>query len=153
METWRPIPGYENLYDVSDEGRVRSWLRRGKLLALGNSAGYRNVVLSRKSAKTTYNVHVLVMLAFIGPPPAKQECRHKNGIRYDNRLENLEYGTRRENRSDMVRHGSDRVKLTIEDVQNIRNAKLSAKEVKTIYGISLSNAYGIVRGDVWKGVQ
>jgi hypothetical protein len=85
------------IYEVSDQGRVKSYRRypEGRLLRPGcMSGGHVSVSLGRKNSLC---VHALVLLAFVGPPPEKHECRHLNGNPSDNRLENLRWGTRSEN--------------------------------------------------------
>ena len=78
--------------------------RRGRLLQPQlDTAGYLRVALGRHVYRRLHN---LVLLAFVGPrPDGMEEIRHLNGIRTDNRLENLVYGTRSENQLDTVRHG------------------------------------------------
>lgn len=119
MTEWRAVPGYEGLYEVSDDGQVRSLprfhVRRERILALtSKSAGYPHVRLCRtKASQISFKVHVLVARAFIGLPSPGQEIRHLNGDRMDNRLDNLCYGTRAENVQDAVRHGTQwKVALT-----------------------------------------
>ena len=119
-ERWRPIPGYEGTYEVSDLGRVRSvdrWVsranggqyrRRGKVLAAHPHprAGYPLVKLKINNAVHSATTHALVMLAFVGPRPEGLEVCHNNGDPTDNRPANLRYDTRSENRRDSVRHGT-----------------------------------------------
>lgn len=102
-ETWKPVPGYETKYQVSDLGRVRSLPRwtgqrnmSGKVLSPGGQKcyGHETVALGKGNSKT---VHSLVMLAFIGPRPHGADILHMNHIPWDNRLDNLRYGTRSEN--------------------------------------------------------
>lgn len=127
-ERWLPVVGYEGLYEVSDEGRVRSVdrfvehpnmlgpgrirgprkvFRRGTLLALSksNGAGHRCVGLSRDGVATGKLVHRLVLEAFVGPCPDGQQCLHANDIGDDNRLSNLRWGTPKENAADAVTNG------------------------------------------------
>ncbi len=106
MENWKDIPGYEGRYQVSDQGRVKSFCRRaeGVLLRPGRMPeGHLSVALGKGNSQT---VHRLVLLAFVGAPPEKHECLHGNGIPSDNRLENLRWGTRGENIRDAYTHGA-----------------------------------------------
>ena len=124
QEIWKSIPGYEGRYEVSNLGRVRSvnrWVRfgrttkvrftKGKVLRICfNSDGYAQVSLGRH---TGCHVHHLVAFAFIGPRPTKLVVRriklvvrHKNGNKSNNNLDNLCYGTRKENADDRNAHGT-----------------------------------------------
>jgi len=96
-ETWKPIIGYEGLYQVSDLGKVRS-LKFGKerILKPGMSAGYLAVGLCNNGQKTR-KVHQLVAEAFIGPRPDGYETCHKDDVKTNNVLTNLYYGTKSEN--------------------------------------------------------
>lgn len=114
VETWMVVPGYEGFYEASNLGRIRSVERTSAngrkrpsivLSAFTNPNGHQQVHLSRENVKRTHWVHRLVLLAFVGPPPANSEALHRNGDPADNRLENLAWGTRSENALDQVRHG------------------------------------------------
>jgi hypothetical protein len=116
-ETWRPIAGWDDSYQVSDLGRVRSIPRlnnygrrlRGRLLKPGTRAdGHLVVILCVNRVKTTRQVHQLVLEAFAGPRPAGLEGLHDNGNPADNARTNLRYGTHAENMRDAVRHGTNR---------------------------------------------
>lgn len=102
-EVWKPIPGYEPKYEVSDAGNVRSrdhWDGRrnvtGRQLRPGTQSkcGHVTVSLGRHNSKT---VHSLVLLAFVGARPDGHDVLHMNHVASDNRLVNLRYGTRSEN--------------------------------------------------------
>jgi hypothetical protein len=113
---WRPIPGWEDYYEVSNHGEIRSLDRvvtdgkvfRGKpkALKLGNN-GYVHTSLYRGGQAKYSTVHRLVMLTFVGPRPVGHDICHRNGVRVDNRVENLYYGTRSENNLDKRAHGTD----------------------------------------------
>jgi hypothetical protein len=106
MEIWKLVPEYDGKYEVSDQGRVRSFQRypQGRILRPGRMpSGHLSVALGRGNSQC---VHKLVLLAFVGAAPDKHECRHLNGDPADNRLENLCWGTRSENINDAVRHGT-----------------------------------------------
>lgn len=120
-ETWRPIPGYEGSYEASDLGRVRSVertiidrlgrVRRMKSYVLRPAVCKRRDRITHLSvllgADNPYQVHRLIMLAFVGPRPEGMETCHNNGDPTDNRLENLRYDTTSANHLDMQRHGTD----------------------------------------------
>lgn len=153
MEIWKDVPCYEGLYAVSDAGNVMSFARRaeGKLLRPGTMPmGHQSVALGRGNS---HCLHKLVLLAFVGPPPPKHECRHLNGIPSDNRLVNLCWGTRSENIRDKTLHNL--CKLTVSDVLNIKKAlqtpwhgqqrKLAAEYAvheSTISAIKLGRTHG-----------
>jgi hypothetical protein len=110
-EEWRPVVSFEDLYEVSDAGRVR---RTGKAHKAGNGqgggarigrilkqqpfGGYRAVFLWKEGRQRTCLVHVLVAAAFLGPCPDGMEVNHKEGRhKWDNSVGNLEYMTRSDN--------------------------------------------------------
>lgn len=115
-ELWRPVDGYDGLYEVSDAGRVRSLPRAGTrggvLHGDVHPGGYPSVKLSKDGHKTHLTVHTLVISAFRGSRPPGQECRHVNGNPADNRLDNLLWGTSAENSQDMVKHGRSNSRIT-----------------------------------------
>jgi hypothetical protein len=98
---WRDIPGYEGLYQVSSDGQVKrlggsAKARNDRLLrAANNGLGYFIVTLSKNGVTRSYRLHRLVALAFFGE--SNLPINHKNGVKTDNRIENLEYVTPSEN--------------------------------------------------------
>lgn len=104
-EIWKPIVGYEGLYDVSNKGAIKSLpkKRNGKLQGeklidfktLVN--GYKHVCLSNKGKYKWFIVHRLVCQAFIPNIESKRTVNHKDGDKLNNLIENLEWATDSEN--------------------------------------------------------
>ncbi len=122
-ERWLPVPGWEGLYEVSDLGRVRSLDRyvrthhNGRRLVPGrilkpqpaSKYGHLKVGFTREGSKVRwFQIHQLVMRAFVGPCPEGMEVRHLDSVPWNNVLTNLTYGTRAENAQDRVQNGTDK---------------------------------------------
>lgn len=123
QEVWQPVSGYEGLYEVSNQGRVRSLDRtiktssgprffKGQILVPAKSGpkGYLMVRLSWPNRKKAY-IHALVAEAFHGLRPSGMDCRHLDDDHLNNCANNLAWGTRKENMADARRNG----KLAIGD--------------------------------------
>ena len=96
QEIWKPINGYEVLYEVSNYGRVRSlnYFCRGKHEILKLSAKpntYLKVALRKDGKVKYYRVHRLVADAFLPNPLNLPQVNHKDGNKHNNRPENLEW--------------------------------------------------------------
>lgn len=108
---WRPVPGFEETYEVSDRGEVRSRPRAGTkggfLKPYINKGGYLKITLRSRGHRTDRTLHKVVAEAFLGPRPAGQDIRHLDGNKLNCALSNLAYGTRSENELDKLRHGTD----------------------------------------------
>ena len=102
---WKPIPGYENRYEVSNTGRVSSLLRNIELAQMTDRKGHLRVTLYGTGTKQTLRVHVLVLQAFVGPRPAGAEVCHFDDVKSNNRLSNLSWGDASQNAFDRVRNG------------------------------------------------
>jgi hypothetical protein len=177
-EEWREVPGF-SAYLVSNLGRVRSvdrllvqknartYKRQGVLLRPVKSAsGHLFVSLAGGCGGEPtrrgehYLVHVLVMLAFTGACPPKQEIRHLDGNPENNALTNLRYGTREENSVDRKSHGTDNggerngmSKITEDTVREIREQYAeggrSQSAIAAQHGICREMVGRIIRRDSW----
>ena len=104
-EVWKPVVGWEDLYEVSDHGRVRN-RKTGRCLTPQTSRRYPSVLLKTTGRQKRAYPHRLILEAFVGPPPeGKPFALHWNDDPRDNRLVNLRWGSPTENRLDSVRTG------------------------------------------------
>ena len=97
MEIWRDVKGYEGLYQVSNLGKVKN-LSTNKLAQPSlNDKGYLKVSMSKNNKWKTEKVHRLVAETFLRNNDPKAEINHKNGNKLDNRVDNLEWVSHRDN--------------------------------------------------------
>lgn len=102
---WADVPGWEDLYRVSDQGDVFSVRAGRNLRPRPEGDGHTSVVLCLGGRREPWLTHRLILTAFKGPCPDGLEGCHNNGVPDDNRLENLRWGTRSENTYDKIEHG------------------------------------------------
>lgn len=176
-EIWKDIEGYEKSYKVSNYGRVKSLDRnitysngricnhKGKILSpmLSNN-GYLYVHLLENTKRVKYSVHRLVAETFIKNDENKLEVNHKNGLKLDNRLKNLEWSTRQENVDHSYKIGlcnqtgsnNTAAKLSKKDILKIKWAlkylNIKQREISEIFNISESQISKIKYEKNWKNI-
>lgn len=163
-EVWKPIPGYDK-YEASNLGRIRSlWGVRGKgliILKASISRGYYQLHIS--PGRKNIRVHRLVMLAFYGY--SGLHINHKNGVKTDNRLENLEYVSARDNIIHAYRTGLKKpasahgeschlAKLSEADVywmreNYVRNGRWNTTTMAERFNVSPQTVSKILKRKIW----
>lgn len=166
MEVWKDIKGYEGLYQVSNFGRVRSIDRyvshpksgmlylKGRPMSLSIRNGYSVVSLNKNGKATSHLVHRLVAVAFIENIENKPQVNHKNGVKDDNNISNLEWVTASENsihayKKNLNQKGINhyKSKLTNDKVKAIKRL-LSMKP--NINKYSLAKKVGVTNGVIYQ---
>ena len=155
--TWITIPGYPD-YDVSDEGQVRSRrCTKSRILKhYYHRQGYPTVSLMREGKRRCKLVHHLVLLAFVGPRPDGMEIRHIDGDVTNNSLSNLAYGTRSENQSDRVLHGTINSTLTkrvVRVIRGLHRCGFTYARLSRLFTVSPSTIRRVVLKHTWANVD
>lgn len=178
-EEWRPVVGFEDRYEVSNRGRVRSLPRRvtqtgrygefertigGRLMNAHLSKGYRRLSLRDERGCHLVTVHRLVAMAFLGPPPfADSQVAHGDGVRVNNNVENLRWASAHENAEDRVGHGTSpvgkanpRAILTDDDIREIRRRYVrkygAVAALARDFGVSNGVISHIVHRRTWNNI-
>ncbi len=161
----KSIIGHEGKYEINSNGEIWSldYNRTGtkrKLSGVSNGHGYYQVAIKKSGEpKKRFMVHRLVAIAFIDNPDGKTDVNHKNGIKTDNCVDNLEWVTRREN----IAHAIDVLdrkynrKLSRDDVIEIMNlisnTKLSMGDIARRYSVTASNISAIHNSRSWNRIN
>jgi hypothetical protein len=166
-EIWKDIEGFEGLYQVSNLGNVKRLKSKGcvsdRLIAKSiNKYGYIYRGLHNKGIYRKFKEHRLVAKSFIDNPENKPTINHINGIKTDNRVENLEWCTHLENKQHAVNSGLTNTKgikhyfckLSEEQVLEIREIGFS-KSIAYLsrkYGVGKTNISKILKREIWKHI-
>lgn len=155
-EEWRPVVGYEGFYEVSNLGRVRGVDRKDargvfrpgilRKTRIDKKTGYEYVYLRKDGMEKNCTVHRLVAQAFLPAPDGDVEVNHINENRTDNRAENLEWVTRKQNsnhghhnerlkRSTKNSHGKPVLMLDLETGEAIREFVTCSEAARSV-GVS-----------------
>lgn len=148
-ETWKDIPNYEGIYQVSNLGNVKSLKKNITLKQFGDNYGYLQVILYKKYSRKTGKVHRLVGLAFIDNPEGKPQINHKDGNKHNNHVSNLEWMTNKENKKHAMDSGITKMHQNTRDAQKLHNGKIvidiatgvyyeKVKDAAAVYGVNPS---------------
>lgn len=173
IESWRPVIGYEQYYSVSNHGRIRNEISRNRHYAgtirIGdpNQDGYLRISLTANGKGRKVFVHKIVADAFLGECPPLHEVNHKNGIKTDNSVENLEYLIHQKNMEHAQATGlwspvgaigvdHPNAKLNPDKVRSIRlehKQGVSANKLSKKYGVARNAIDLLLKGVTWKHVE
>lgn len=154
----KDIPGFEGRYAVNKQGGVWSYGSKRYLKPYLSTFGYPTVKLKNSEKYRHHRVHRLVMLTLATPDPLKTDVNHINGIKTDNRIENLEWCTHLENMNHAHTSGlipQKRVKLTEDLVIEIRTAFSRGDSFTSIhrkFPINKSSVHAVIYGRTWRNV-
>lgn len=171
-EIWKPIKGFEGLYEISNMGRLRSFYKatHGRFVvsnepqkirkANPDGNGYLGLCLKKNGKAYPKRIHRLVLITFVGDCPQGMEACHNDGIKTNNIVNNLRWDTHRNN---MVIDGGARAimqkgennpsaKLTTETVLRIKELgrqKMLHREIGNLLSVSRRNVSRIIQGVRW----
>lgn len=175
-EEWRPINGFEGRYDVSDMGRVRSYIRPGnhkqklnispRIMSETKTKPYKSVALKISkdswSGYTSRRIHRLVLEAFKDPCPENYEAVHLNGDHSDNRLSNLVWVTHKENEKHKQEHGTNPqgerngaarlVGWQVEEIKYLLGRGITQAKLARLFDVSRDTINAIASGECWQHI-
>lgn len=163
----KDIPGFEGLYAITEDGKIWSHPKKrhhhGKWVSENiDSKGYYYVTFGKKH----YGVHRLLALTYIQNPENKNEVNHKDGVTTNNKLENLEWCTHKENMRHAYETGlwkpyfkenkyrsSKLTESQVLEILALSKQGRSSRKIAPLYGIESSHIRSIIRGVYWKSIR
>lgn len=173
MEIFKDVENYEGYYQISNLGRIKSLQRFAKnhsgfkkvlkeryLNPIIGKTGYYVVSFKKDGIKKTFKVHRLIAIAFIDKVEGKEFINHKNGIKTDNRIENLEWCTILENNrhsreiglTNQDGYNNVSSKLTEEQVIFITNSEIPLKDLAIMFNVNFTTVYKAKNRITYKNV-
>lgn len=160
-EIWKPLM-YNNVptqYLISNMGNIRHRINQMNLHQRLSKKGYLcvNLYIREFHISVRFQVHRLVAKAFVPNYDNKPQVNHINGIKTDNRAENLEWVTNSENMEHATNNGLRPSKLSEEDVHKIcsmlEDKTIYASDIAKIFNINPGDIYAIIVGKIWKRIS
>ena len=154
LTEWRPVIGYEGLYEVSRQAIVRRVHTQRPVAACITGNGYLYVMLWKANKRKNLRLHRIVGLAWLPNPEGLKEFNHKNGNKLDCHVDNLEWSDRSRNlshaRQTGLRVGAGKAsKLTPQQARAIRESGQNRKLLAAQFGVSYSLVSLIKQGNRW----
>lgn len=161
MELWRPVVGFELSHIVSNYGRVarinhtingctrytKTRVLHEKILRPSIRKGYLSILLSYNNIQKRFNIHRLVAQAFLAEWDSKLQVNHKDCNKQNNRVDNLEMVTAKENIQHAIKNNTHpkykKYTNTVAEEIRIMHNKYSYKELSIIYSIPYNSVYWI----------
>jgi predicted XRE-type DNA-binding protein len=164
----KEVPGYEGKFMATEDGRIYSIARKnGRGVAKG---GFRKLqkhpqgYLFINAGDRQQLVHRLIAMAFIPNPEGKEFVNHINGIKTDNRVENLEWVTRQENENHAYGTGLKNStgssntmavlnEAKVKQIKELNTLGFNTAKIATQFGVTGSTISRIIKGKIWKHVN
>lgn len=177
---WRSIKGYEDIYEVSNTGLIKSlprevphWrlgtvIRKQTLLKTDtfHPSGYNFVTLIKNGVRKSYAVHRLVAIAFVPNPLNNPQTNHKDCNKNNNHVDNLEWVTNYENQQHAIKNGKVRYlrgsehgcsktnETTVMKIkQMFATGSYTRKQLRDKFGLTKAIVNPIIRGKTWRHVK
>lgn len=154
----KPIPNHPG-YRITEDGRVWSNKRHRWLKTRIDTNGYLSVNFPTEKGFRTVPIHRPLLETFVGPSPEGMECRHLDGNRLNNSLNNLAWGTRSENQQDATLHGTrpgqKLNRLQVRVIHHLlESGEMTQAKISRIFGLRGSSCIvnDIARGYSWSSV-